>query len=100
MVPPSRSTMALEMLSPSPEPLFSPESETSVWENFWKMRARNSSGTPGPRSRTSTRTRTPMRRTATVTVAPFGENLMAFERRLVTTWLRRSLSTLAPSASA
>ena len=40
--------MALDMLNPRPVPPFWRESEESAWENFWNMRARNSSAMPGP----------------------------------------------------
>jgi len=63
------------------------------------MRLQNSSEIPGPWSRTSTRTLNPVRITCTSTTPPTGENFIAFDSRLVITWIRRSLSTLTRTRS-
>ena len=84
-LPPSSVTICLTMLSPSPVPPFWRASVASAWANFSKMRGLNSSGMPGPWSRTVMRTSLPALLDRHHDLSPRGENLIAFDSRLVTT---------------
>jgi hypothetical protein len=75
---------------------FGRDSEASPWANRVKIFSWNSAEMPGPRSRTSTRSRCGVGwLKATETAASRGENLMAFESRLVITCKIRCASTRA-----
>ena len=66
---------------------------------FLEYVRRKSAGIPGPWSRTEMRIRSPCCVTATTTSPSRGENLMAFDSRLVTTWASRSGSACTSPAT-
>src|SRR6267143_2100302 len=85
MRPCINSIIRLPMASPSPVPPFWREAVESACAKRPKMRPRNSSGMPGPRSCTPTRTFAPLSSSVISTLPHSGENFAALESRLVIT---------------
>ena len=81
------------MLRPSPVPPRCRVEVVSAWLNFSKIRAWKSGGIPLPRSVTRRRANPFSAVTPTSTTPPDGENLTAFDSRLLSTCCMRSGST-------
>ncbi len=101
MRPECCNTMVRQMASPRPVPPFCRESEASTCWKRPKIVSSLSAGIPRPWSITERITPVTPGRSMTLTGELGGENLTAFESRLVTTWSRRSgsaeISTLVAS---
>ena len=83
-------TMLRQIASPSPVPPFSRESLTSTWPNRSKMDSSLSAGMPRPSSRTRNSSSPADLRLQSRPCRRGGENLMAFESKLVRTCSSRS----------